>query len=193
MNGFSFTEDDKRIFIALSPARQYRDNITRLLKEIQKRNISTIFISVNQPAAHLSERFRNDGIDVLRIFFIDAITRYAGGPAPAPADNCRYVGKPGDLTAMSIAVTDALKKPYGERPVIFFDSVNAMLIYSNSVDLTKFLHFIVSKLRILNISGIFLAVEKGLDPILVSQLTTFADELIEFSDDQNANGGRTGH
>lgn len=180
MNGFTLSDDDKRIFLALSPSRQYRDNIIHLIREIQRKNFRTIFIAVNQPAAHLTERFVRDGIDVSRIYFIDAITRYAGGPATAPAGNCRYVGKPGDLTAMSIAVTDTLKNPGGEKTVIFLDSVNAMLIYSSSVDLSKFIHFVASKLRILNISGIFLAVEKGLDPVLVSQLTTFADVTIEF-------------
>jgi hypothetical protein len=180
MTVFTLAEDEKRIFLVLSPSRQYCDNIARLLKEIQEKKYRTVLISVNQPSAHLAGLLRNAGIDDSRIFFIDAITRYAGGPVPAPAGNCRYVGKPGDLTAMSIAVTETLKNLSGERPVIFFDSVNAMLIYSNSVDLSKFIHFVMSKLRILNIAGLFLAVEKGLDPILVSQLTTFADELIEF-------------
>jgi hypothetical protein len=75
-----------------------------------------------------------------------------------------------------------LKKRQAEKPVIFLDSVNAMLIYINTIDLSKFFHFVVSKLRILNISGIFLAVEKGLDPVLISQLTSFADEVVDISE-----------
>ena len=59
-----------------------------------------------------------------------------------------------------------------------------MLIHSSSADLLKFIHFIISKLRIMNIAGILLAVEKGLDPILLSQLSTFADETVEFPDEK---------
>ena len=45
-----------------------------------------------------------------------------------------------------------------------------MLIHSITSDLTKFIHFVISKLRIMNNDGILLAVEKGLDLVLLSQL-----------------------
>ncbi|OPY37101.1 MAG: hypothetical protein A4E35_01564 [Methanoregula sp. PtaU1.Bin051] len=185
MVGFEVKEDEKRIFLALSPSKRYRDNVLTIVKEIQKKGLRIIFISINQPSAFITGLFEKNGIDMSTIFFIDGITRYAGGPITADPGTCRFVSKPGDLTAMSMAVTDILKMENVGRTVIFLDSVNAMLIYTSSVDLSKFIHFVISKLRILNISGIFLAVEKGLDPVLMSQLMTFADELIEFPDDQN--------
>lgn len=36
-----------------------------------------------------------------------------------------------------------------------------------------FLHFVVNKLRLSNISGIFLCVDKGLDPVVQSQMPAF--------------------
>jgi hypothetical protein len=33
-------------------------------------------------------------------------------------------------------------------------------------------------------SGILLAVEKGLDPVLLSQLSTFADDMVGFSEEK---------
>jgi len=85
---------------------------------------------------------------------------------------------------MGIAVTITLKKFEQEKTVSFLDSINAMLIHSSSADLSKFIHFVISKLRILNIAGILLAVEKGLDPALLTQLTTFADNIIEFPEEK---------
>ncbi len=156
-----------------------------MLKEIQKTsNLHTIIICVNQPASFLMDFYGRNGIDTSRIFFIDAITQYATGSAPDNIENCKFVAKPNDLTAMGIAVTSILKKFEGEKTVIFLDSVNAMLIHSSSADLSKFIHFVISKLRIMNIAGILLAVEKGLDPVLLSQLTTFADDLVEFPEEK---------
>jgi hypothetical protein len=43
---------------------------------------------------------------------------------------------------------------------------------------------VTNKLRLMDISGIFLAVEKGLDPQLLSQLTTFVDVIIEFPEEK---------
>ncbi len=180
MGEFSIREDDKRIILALSPSKTYRENSLRMMKEIQKRNLRIIVICVNQPAAFLSDTYHRNGIDTGRIFFIDAITRYATGSAAECPENCRFIAKPNDLTAMGIAVTEVLKKYETESTVIFLDSVNAMLIHTSSADLTKFIHFVISKLRIMNIAGVLLAVEKGLDPVLLSQLTTFADDLVEF-------------
>ena len=106
------------------------------------------------------------------------------GTSHENAENCRFVCRPNDLTAMGIAVTITLKKFEQEKTVSFLDSINAMLIHSSSADLSKFIHFVISKLRILNIAGILLAVEKGLDPALLTQLTTFADNIIEFPEEK---------
>jgi hypothetical protein len=184
MAEFSIHEDDKRIILALSPSRTYRDNTLQMIKEIQKGNMRIIVICVNQPAAFLMDFYRRNGIDTGRVFFIDAITQYATGAVAECPDNCKFVSKPNDLTAMGMAVTTILKKFEQEKAVIFLDSVNAMLIHSSSADLSKFIHFVISKLRIMNIAGILLAVEKGLDPILLSQLTTFADDLVEFPEEK---------
>jgi hypothetical protein len=59
------------------------------------------------------------------------------------------------------------------------DSISTMLIYLSSLNISKFIHFVTNKLRLMDISGVFLAVEKGLDPMFVSQLTTFVDHVID--------------
>jgi hypothetical protein len=184
MVDFTIHEDDKRIILALSPSRTYRENTLRIIKEIQKGSLHIIIICVNQPAAFLLDIYGRNGIDTARIFFIDAITQYATGTAPENIGNCMFISKPNDLTAMGIAITTVLKKFEQEKTVIFLDSVNAMLVHSSSSDLSKFIHFVISRLRIMNIAGILLAVEKGLDPVLLTQLTTFSDDLIEFPEEK---------
>jgi|APCry1669189101_1035198.scaffolds.fasta_scaffold37652_2 hypothetical protein len=184
MADFTFHEDDKRIVLALSPSRTYRTNMLQMIKDILKgSSLRIIVICVNQPAAFLMDLYGRNGIDTSRIFFIDAITQYATGNASENTENCRFVSKPNDLTTMGIAVTEILKRFEQEKTVIFLDSVNAMLIHTSSTDLSKFIHYIISKLRIMNIAGILLAVEKGLDPVLLTQLTTFADDLAEFPEE----------
>ena len=59
------------------------------------------------------------------------------------------------------------------------DSFSTMLIYLSSANISKFIHFVTNKLRLMDISGVFLAVEKGLDPLLMTQRTTFVDMVVE--------------
>lgn len=180
MTDFTIAGDDKRIILALSPSKTYRENNLRMLREIQKGGMRSIIICVNQPASFLMDYYSRNGVDTSMIFFIDAITQYATGASAECPGNCKFVAKPNDLTAIGMAVTTILKKFEEEKVIIFLDSVNAMLIHSSSTDLTRFIHFVISKLRIMNIAGILIAVEKGLDPVLLSQLTTFSDDLVEF-------------
>jgi hypothetical protein len=84
-----------------------------------------------------------------------------------------------NLTDPGIAVTEVLKENAGEKVCILYDSVSTMLIYLSSPNISKFIHFVTNKLRLMDISGIFLAAEKGLDPMFVSQLTTFVDRVID--------------
>ena len=58
-----------------------------------------------------------------------------------------------------------------------------MLIYITPRHITKFVHIITNKLRIMNFAGIFLTVEKGLDPVTLTRMTTFVDKVIDVDKD----------
>jgi len=67
----------------------------------------------------------------------------------------------------------------GKKACIVLDSVSTMLIYLPSQNISKFMHFVTNRLRLAGVAGVFLAAEKGLDPDLLNQLTTFVDSVIE--------------
>jgi hypothetical protein len=180
------TGTDQPIILALTSAERYRENSISLLREILGQNCRVIFIAIHQPSSSLREYYTRAGIDVTDIFFIDAITKYAIGSVPEPGQNVFYVGNPGDHTALGIAITDSFKNAGDKPPVIYLDSINAMLIYSTSVNLSRFIHFVTSKLRLRNVAGVLVAVEKGLDPLLMSQLTAFSDAVIDIPGDTGA-------
>jgi archaellum biogenesis ATPase FlaH len=184
MTDLHLFQEEKPIILALTSPIRYRENSLTLLREVLHEGYGVIFIAIHQPCTSLREFYARNGIDVSQIFFIDAITRYATGFAPAPSPEAVYVNSPGDHTAIGIAVTEALKMPETRPQVIYIDSINAMLIHSNSINLSRFIHFITSKLRVMNVGGILIAVEKGLDPFLMSQLTGFSDCVLDLSDDQ---------
>ncbi|MDD1664801.1 MAG: hypothetical protein LUQ32_05560, partial [Methanomicrobiales archaeon] len=148
------------------------------------RGYVVIIVTTNQPYSILKKAYEKDGIDLSKVQFIDAITRYAVGEVPAGARGVRFTSSPSDLTQLGIAISDSLKDMGGKKAAILIDSVSTMLIYLPSANLSKFIHFVSSKLKILDMSGIFLAVEDGLDPILLSQLTTFVDQVVNMDKGQ---------
>jgi hypothetical protein len=92
----------------------------------------------------------------------------------------KYVTNPSNLTDLGIAITELLKQMPPGKKCIMFDSVSMLLIHIPSVTASKFLHYVVNKLQLSEISGIFLCVEKGLDPLILSQMTAFVDHIMDY-------------
>ncbi|HMA04880.1 MAG TPA: hypothetical protein VKO45_03040 [Methanomicrobiales archaeon] len=176
---FSFDRLDKdKIYLCLTSAERLRENSSTIIKGLLSKGYVVVVVTTNQPYAILKKTYEKDGIDLSRVGFIDAITRYAVGEVPPGAKGVRFTSSPSDLTQLGIAISDSLKDMSGRKAAILLDSVSTMLIYLPSTNLSKFIHFISSKLKILDMAGVFLAVEDGLDPTLLSQLTTFVDQVI---------------
>jgi len=174
----SISITDNKIIVALLKPEDSQASNAEIIAEISEKGYDILYISINQPAQYLKYSFDKKGIDTSKIMFIDTVTRYALGKKPEEEPGFTYVNNPGDLTAIGIALTETLKKYNGNKLLVYLDSINAMLIHLPSHNVSKFIHFLTTKLRVMEIPGVYLAVDPGLDPILLSQLTAFADELI---------------
>jgi KaiC/GvpD/RAD55 family RecA-like ATPase len=170
---------EPHLYLIIAPPADLRNKNIELIRELDEEGYFVMVITTNQLCDVLKKNYGANGIRLDRIWFVDAVTKYAMGREPPPAKNCRFVSNPGHLTDLGIAITETLKELSGKKVCLLFDSVNAMLIYLSSRNITRFMHFVTNKLRLLNVAGIFLAVEKGLDPDLLVQLITLVDEVID--------------
>lgn len=171
--------DKKQIFLILATPANIRQRNIDLIKEISANGYHTIIVTINFPYHILIKLYEENGIDIKTVSFIDAVTRNSIGTAENIPGVVRFVNNPSNLTDLGIAFTEVLKENAGKKVCILYDSVSTMLIYLSSQNISKFIHFVTNKIRLMDISGVFLAVEKGLDPMLVSQLTTFVDTVID--------------
>ncbi len=182
---------EDRLFLVLSSAEKLKKNNSQIIRTLTAQGYRVVVITSNQPSAVLKRIYTTEGIDTSRVTFIDTITKYAMGKVPPGQEDCRYINSPSNLTDLGIAITETLHTLAGEKTCLLFDSVSTMLIYIPSTNISKFIHFITSKLRLVDASGIFLAVEKGLDPLLLTQLTTYVDDTIDMDNppEEKAGGG----
>lgn len=168
-----------RIILVLTPANSLRESNLNLGKKILALGYSLIVVTTNYPQAILQRLYEQEGMDTSRIYYIDAITQYSLGTAPSPAARCIFVSSPANLTDMGIAITQLIQEMPRQKVCVLFDSVSTMVLYLQSESISKFIHFVSTKLRLLDGSGVYLAVEKGLDPKLLTQLTTLVDRVDE--------------
>ena len=169
----------KNLVLRLSTAERLKQDNIDIVKTLVEKGYHIIIITTNQPFEVLKKNYERSGIDVSRLSFIDAITSYAIGTTPQGEQNVRFIGTPSNLTDLGIAFTGVLNEFSDKRPCILFDSVSTMLIYLPSANISKFVHYIANKLRLIDTPGIFLAVGKGLDPMMISNLSTFMDDIIQ--------------
>ena len=171
--------DRKNIFLILASPGTIRQRNIEIIKQTSALGYHTIVITTNFPYSILTKLYAQSGVPEGSVSFIDAVTRNSIGNAENIPGVVKYINNPANLTDMGIVVTEMLKEYSGKKVCIMYDSVSTMLIYISSANISKFIHFVTNKLRLMDISGVFLAVEKGLDPMLMSQLTTFVDRVIE--------------
>ncbi|MDO9325967.1 MAG: hypothetical protein Q7T80_13540 [Methanoregula sp.] len=150
-----------------------------VMKKILARGCTPLIITVNQPVKVLKKIYLREGIDTSRIYVIDAVTQYSGGVCEQ-SPQVKYVNNPANLTDLGIAITEVLKHMPETNKCILFDSVSMLLIHIPSATASKFFHFVVNKLKLSEVSGIFLCVEKGLDPLILSQMSSFVDKIVDF-------------
>ena len=170
---------EKHLILILSEPLELKKRNIEIIKDVTSDGFSVIVLTTNNPYSILVKDYQKEGIDTEKVFYIDAITRYAVGKETEDAKNCIFVSSPSDLTSMGIAVSKALKETTNNKVCVLLNTVNSMLIYITPENLIKFIHFIANKLRIFDMSGIFLAVEKGIDPPTLVQLQSFIDDVID--------------
>lgn len=168
-----------RIFLILTSPGNTRDRNMEIIKELSGLGYHSVVITTNFPYTVLRKLYEQGGVDLAKVSFIDAVTRHSFGTAEDIPGIVRYINNPANLTDMGIAVTEVLKEHHSGKVCILYDSISTLLIYLSSPNISKFIHFVTNKLRLMDISGVFLAVEKGLDPMLMTQLTTFVDTVID--------------
>lgn len=174
--------DGFQILLVLASARSLRSCTLGTLRQLDARGCATVVISVTLPSVVLTKLFRNEGIDLSRIYLIDAVTRYSGGEAGESDGHCVFISNPGNLTDIGIAMTETLRSmPDGEKCVVL-DDIATMLLYTSSATFMKFIHFITNRLRLMEVQGILFAVEKGLAPTIEAQLSTFSDSVFHAED-----------
>ena len=144
--GFSIsTLEENGIILLLAESRKLRQVNLDVISEMTKNGYSVILLSVTLPNMVIKRTYAGAGIDLSQIFVVDAVTKYSGGPVDMDDPRCHYISNPGNLTDIGIVLTELLKTVPGEKKCLFFDDISTMLLYSPSVTISKFIHFMTNK------------------------------------------------
>jgi hypothetical protein len=172
------TDSQNRIQLVLSSSEEIKKHTLEALRQFTLAGYCVAVISITLPYIVIRRIYEKEGIDLSRVYIIDAVTRYSGGQATNTTEHCVFISNPGNLTDIGIAMGEMLGAMPDGKKCLMVDDISTFLLYSPSGTTMKFVHFVTNKLRILDVNGILFAVEKGLSPAIIAQLTTFSDTVV---------------
>lgn len=175
-----FNRKGEYVALVLVKPANYQQVSIELVKYLTKdRRMPGVYISVNKPFSILHDRFRNAGIKDELIIFIDAVTNQEDA-TKKESEHCFYLDSPENLSDISIAISQAVEAIEHKEKFIFLDSLSTLLVYNDAETIVKFIHFLISKMRVWKVNGIILSLKKRGEASLIAELGQFCDMTIEF-------------
>jgi hypothetical protein len=94
---------------------------------------------------------------------------------------CLFLENPENLTNITIGIEEIMSKIPSKNKSLFIDPLSTLLIYNRAENVSKFLHFLTGKIRVLNLNAVLLSTEKDLDSEFADQLAQFTDKVVDLS------------
>ena len=170
---------DEPVVLFLINSNYHLEIKIAILKQLVREDTSGIYVTLNRPYVSLIDMLQKGKINTNRIFFIDCITKAVG--QEEEAKNVLYAESPQNLTKLCLTIEEAGKALPSRKKFLVLDARTTRTIYNSAGTVSKFLHFLTNKVRLLGLDGIFLSIEKELDTEIEEQLRQFVDRVIDLS------------
>lgn len=170
-----------QILVLVIPDKDYKTKWMEVVKQLSNLDGKICYISLNVPYETLIKSFKMLGIDASKFYFVDAITQTA--QMSPETENCEFVSSPGALTELSLSISNILDRK-GFNYVIF-DSLSTLLVYESEITVTKFVHQLISKIRIIGSKAIFSILKQDTSSVLLRDINMFADRILDIENWHN--------
>ena len=149
------------------------DAVKMLIEDKQK----GIIISANRPFSNVINLYKKNNIDTSRLFFIDLVSQ-SQSENLTKSNNVVYIEHVSDLTSISISLVKAIETIKG-RKFVFIDSITTMLIHNNEHSLARFVHGILTRLRIDGVNGVMMLLENKESNEIRAEIAQLCDKVIK--------------
>jgi KaiC/GvpD/RAD55 family RecA-like ATPase len=171
------------------PASEHMGVNTESLKIlINEFKYDCVYITLSKPFNELDKLFKAKGVNIDRLFYVDAISNMYGA-SPISTKRCAYASGPLDIDSITVSLREMLARLTSDKKSVFLDSITTVLLYNSLPRTIRFSQFLTQTLKNIGVDGIMMSITKGkaTEP-LVKHLATLCDEAISIE-----GGGRKGH
>ena len=147
------------------------------VKWLSKKNYVQIILSTSRPCKNLLSLYKERGIDISKLMILCTCCQEKEKDKQEN-NNIIHLSSSSSLTEMSLSLSKCTESIKDEK-FIFIDSITTMLIHNNPNTLAKFIHSILTKMRINNVSGLLISSEAETDKEVIAEITQLCDKVIK--------------
>jgi hypothetical protein len=162
------------ILLITTTKEKYNQSVSQIISEIDKAANKIGYITVNRPYNSVIDSIQKKSLNKDKFFFIDTIT--ATVQSLPTTDKCTFVSSPTALTDIGLGFSSLFAEK--KCDLIFFDTVSTLIVYQDIGSVTKFVHNLITKARVLNKKAVFLALKEDSES-LIKDLNMFVDKVVE--------------
>ena len=128
------------------PAENYFFHNFHLIKHLTELGYSGIYISFQRPFINVLSRFKEEGIDVDKLKFIDVAAVFSGERQEAD-DHCIIIDERLEIDDLVRAIYTSLLDLKSEKRFIFIDSLTTIALYKPLSETMRFSEFLVHTVK----------------------------------------------
>lgn len=167
--------DEYIVLLETTPEKAFEMGLASV-KFFSERNDSGIIVSSNRPYVNLINNYKNNNIDVSRMFILDLISK--SQDADIKANNVQFIDNVSSLTDISLSINEQIRNNNG-RKFVFFDSIPTMLIHNKPYIFARFVHSILTKMRINGVGGVLVFIKGTNNDTIRAEIAQLCDKVIK--------------
>jgi hypothetical protein len=169
------TPSDHIVFLETS-SDKFLEVSLAAIKLLANKNDSGIIVSANRPYKNLIDFYKKNDIDVSKMFILDCISKnqfgtYNGG-------NVVFLENVSALTDISLHLDERIKIMNGNK-FLFIDSITTMLIHNEPHIFARFVHSVLTKMRLYGTGGLIISLEDRTNREVKAEIAQLCDKVIK--------------
>ena len=167
---------DEYIILLETTAEKAFEIGTASVKLLAEKHDRGIIISANRPYANLVNIYEKNNIDTSKMFFLDCVSK--DHDADIPADNVVFIENVSALTDISLSINERINMPNGKK-FLFLDSIPTMLIHNKPYVFARFVHNILTKMRLNGVGGLLISLQDKTNREIRAEIAQLCDKVIK--------------
>jgi hypothetical protein len=172
---FNGLPEDYIVFIETSAEKSFEVS-TALVKYLSEKNDRGIIVSANRPYANLLGVYQKNDINVSKMFILDCLSK--SQHADTPNEQVSFIANLSALTDISLSLDENMNNMEGKK-FIFFDSLTTMLIHNQPYTLARFIHNILTKMRLKGVGGVIISLYDNSHREIRAEIAQLCDKVIK--------------